>query len=134
MTIGWGNFGFIWGKRIFTMLIRQSRFTHYLIEKNQVFTVSVPLTDDFKKALVICGTKSGRNTDKYKEAAITAAPAQTVDAPIILGCGLHIECRVVDRRTMGPDAFDAELAKKCYADDDWHTYYARLITAAYIEK
>lgn len=133
MTIGWGTLGFIWGKQVLTVLVRKSRYTHELIEKNPVFTVSVPIKGDFKKALVICGTKSGRSTDKYKEAGIAAASAQTVDAPIILGAGLHIECRVVDRHTMTPGLFDKELTEKCYADKDWHTYYAGLITAAYIE-
>ncbi len=134
MTIGWGTLGFIWGKQVLTVLVRKSRYTHELIEKNPVFTVSVPVKDDFKKALVICGTKSGRDTDKYKEAGISTASAQTVEAPIILGAGLHIECRVIDKHTMVPELFDKELAGKCYADSNWHTYYAGLITAAYIEK
>ena len=32
MTIGWGALGNIWGKPVFTVMVRHSRYTHELIE------------------------------------------------------------------------------------------------------
>ena len=43
MTIGWGSIGIIWGKPIFTVAVRNSRYTHSLIENSNNFTVSIPL-------------------------------------------------------------------------------------------
>lgn len=132
MTIGWGALGNMWQQPVFTVMVRQSRYTKELIDKNPVFTVSFPVKGDFAKALGLCGTKSGRDMDKFAAAGLTAAAGQTVDAPIIKGCGLHLECKIVDSYTMN-SSFNKELTAKWYADGDWHTYYTGVITAAYIE-
>ena len=58
MTIGWGALGNIWGKPVFTVMVRHSRYTHELIEAHNEFTVSFPLTAAFSKALGLCGCKS----------------------------------------------------------------------------
>lgn len=108
-------------------------YTHELIEKNPHFTVSIPVNDGFAKALGLCGTNSGRNLDKFAAAGLTAVPAQTVDVPVIQGCGLQIECKIVDKNTMQPAIFDQELTQKWYGGNDWHTYYTGIITAAYLE-
>lgn len=133
MTIGWGSLGFMWGSPVFTVMVRKSRYTHELIEKNPCFTVSIPVNDGFAKALGLCGTKSGRDMDKFAAAKLTAVPGQTVDVPVIKGCDLHLECRIVDKNNMQPAAFDKELAQKWYDSNDWHTYYTGIITAAYLE-
>ena len=65
MTIGWANLGFMWKKPILTVMVRHSRYTYELIEKADCFTLSLPLSTDLKKELGICGTKSGRNVDKF---------------------------------------------------------------------
>lgn len=133
MTIGWGGLGFMWGEPVFTVMVRHSRYTHELIEKNPVFTVSLPVNEGFAKALGICGSRSGRDTDKFTECGLEKIPGQTVNVPVIKGCGLHIECRIVDKSTMSPANFDKELAGKWYASNDWHDYYTGIITAAYME-
>lgn len=52
MTIAWGSLGFMWGKPIFTAMVRPSRFTYELLEKSGEFTVSIPFKD-MSKALGI---------------------------------------------------------------------------------
>ena len=134
MTIGWGSLGNIWGKSVFTVMVRHSRYTHQLIEASSEFTVSLPLTADFAKALGLCGTKSGRDMDKFAAAGLAAEPGQTVKVPVIKGAGLHLECRILEKREMAPENFDRSLADKWYADKDWHTYYTGEIVAAYLDK
>lgn len=133
MTIGWGALGNIWSRPVFTVMVRQSRYTHELIEAHNEFTVSFPLTAAFSKALGLCGTKSGRDVDKFAAAELIAAPGQTVKVPVIKGAGLHLECRLVEKRELTPENFDKVLAEKFYADNDWHTYYTGEITAAYLD-
>lgn len=133
MTIGWGNLGFQWGVPVFTVMVRESRYTKTFIDVNQEFTVSVPINDGFQKALGICGTKSGRDIDKFAEAGLETMPGQTVAVPVIKGCGLHIECKVVETEVMESERFDRALTEKWYAAGNWHTNYTGVITAAYIE-
>ena len=38
MTIGWAQFGVVWGRPVVTVMVRKSRYTHSLMEQAQVFT------------------------------------------------------------------------------------------------
>lgn len=131
MTIGWGSIGFIWGKPIFTVLVRPSRYTHKLIEPSGEFTVSLPF-EDLKEALGLCGSKSGRDLDKIKAAGLALKAGQKVATPVI-GCkGLHYECRVVYKQNMDPLPLDGEYKGRCYPQGDYHTVYYGEILASYI--
>jgi flavin reductase (DIM6/NTAB) family NADH-FMN oxidoreductase RutF len=133
MTIAWGNIGFIWGKPIFTVMVRPSRFTYQLIEHSDEFTVSIPLKD-MQKALGICGSKSGRDIDKISAAELTLLPGQKVATPVIKGCGLHFECKILFKQEMNPTHFDQEHNAKFYASGDYHTFYFGEIIACYTEE
>ncbi|MDO4920653.1 MAG: flavin reductase [Phascolarctobacterium sp.] len=133
MTIAWGQLGYMCRQPVFTVLVRQSRYSKTLLDANPYFTISLPINGDFSKALGICGSTSGRDIDKFAVAGLTPIPAQSVNAPVIKGCGLHLECRVIDSNTQAPARFDKELAQRFYADNDWHTYYTGVIVAAYLE-
>ena len=132
MTIGWGGINIYWSKPIFVVPVRKSRYTHGLIEKAREFTVSVPLKEDMVKALEFCGTRSGRDFDKFKECNLTPVPGQKVNAPIIKECSLHYECKVVYKQDMVPDNLDAEIAKQYYSPPDYHTLYFGDIVACYL--
>lgn len=133
MTIGWGSIGYMWKRPVFTVMVRTSRHTYGLIEKNPQFTVSVPL-GDMKAALGLCGSKSGRDVDKFAAAQLQALPGQKVNVPVIGGAGLHFECNVVYKQAMSAVQLDAALAQQWYADNDWHTLYYGEILAAYTEE
>ena len=130
MTIGWAAIGFMWSKPIMTVMVRKSRFTHHIIEKASGFTVSIP-TDELKEALNFCGTKSGRDFDKFKECKLSVVPAQKVDTPIINISGFHYECKIVCKSEMNPDFLCKEYKENVYADNDYHTFYFGEIVACY---
>ncbi len=130
MTIGWAAIGYLWRKPIMTLMVRESRFTHHIIEKASSFTVSIP-TDDLKEALNFCGTKSGRDVDKFKECNLTIVPAQKVDTPIINRSGFHYECKIVCKSEMNPDFLCKEYREDVYADNDYHTFYFGEIVVCY---
>ena len=132
MTIGWGSIGFQWQTPIFTVMVRPSRFTYELIEKNPEFTVSIPLHGQ-KEALAFCGAKSGRDLDKIQAAGLTTLPGQQVGTPVIAGCGLHFECKIVYKQEMQPPQLDPSFAKAWYPSGDYHTLYHGEIVACYLE-
>ena len=128
MTISWGSIGFIWGKPMFTALVRKSRHTHELIEKAGEFTVSLPLDDNMKSALAICGSKSGRDMDKIKECNLELEEGKIISTPVIKGCGVHYECKVVYKQDMVPNLLDEGIDNGMYGSKDYHTvYYGEIV-------
>ena len=71
MTIGWGFLGTMWSKPVFIVAVRHSRHTFKLLEESDSFTVCLP-AKGMSKALEVCGTKSGRDMDKFKMFGYTA--------------------------------------------------------------
>ena len=130
MTIGWAAIGYMWRKPIMTVMVRKSRFTHHIIEKALSFTVCIP-TDDLKGALDFCGTKSGRDFDKFKECNLTVIPAQKVDTPVIKMSGFHYECKIVCKSEINPDFLCKEYREDVYEDNDYHTFYFGEIVDCY---
>jgi len=131
MTIGWGSIGFIWQKPILTVMVRNSRHTHNLIENAQDFSVSVPSLGTLKKPLAIAGTQSGRDIDKFKECSITAQEAKEIGSPVIGECSLIFECRLVFKQLMEPDKLDKSIREAFYENNDYHVMYYGEILACY---
>ena len=74
MTCSWGAAGVLWNKPSVTCYVRRSRYTLGFMEQQDVFTLSF-LGDEHRKALSFCGSHSGRDCDKAKEAGLTPVPA-----------------------------------------------------------
>ena len=124
MTIGWATIGFVWQKwqkPIFMIAVRNSRHTFGIMEEAADFTVSIP-SSDMKAAIAFCGTKSGRNYDKFKECNLTTAEARSTKSPIIDAPGIHFECKIVFKAPMNPVYLDQSY-EKLYPEKDYHTLY-----------
>ena len=133
MTISWGNVGYEWNRPIFTVLVRKSRYTFDLIENADNFTVSIPLSKELKKALAVCGSKSGRDVDKFKECNLTLENSKEVDTPIIGECELYYECKIVYKQEMSPQLLSKDVIESAYANGDYHTIYYGEIVATYMK-
>lgn len=122
MTIGWGSVGVMWGEPIWTVLVRPSRHTYHCIEHTGCFTVNVP-GDDLSMACAVCGSKSGRQIDKFTECNLTVEQAANVLAPIVAECPLVYECQVVHRNDVLPEKLADEILTGTYVDGDYHRVY-----------
>jgi len=122
MTIGWGTIGIIWGRPIFVVLVRPSRYTWELLGENDEFTVNVP-PPGLAEAAMLCGTKSGRDLDKFAEAGLTPIPVKHVGVPVIEQCAVHYECRTVHKNSVDPAAVDRAIIDECYPSGNFHTIY-----------
>jgi flavin reductase (DIM6/NTAB) family NADH-FMN oxidoreductase RutF len=129
MTIGWATLGFAWKKPMMMVMVRDSRHTFSLIEKAADFTVSVPAAG-MKKEIAFCGTKSGRDVDKFKECKLKTAPSRQVVSPIIQIPGIHFECRIVYKNAIDPSRLTREF-DPIYPEKDYHTLYFGEIQACY---
>lgn len=129
MVIGWGGINIYWGKPIFIVPVRKSRYTHGILEQTGEFTLSIPMGKDLSKELAFCGTKSGRDYDKFKECKLTPVAAQKIKTPIIKECTLHYECNVIYKQDLIPENLDRDINEKWYPD--YHTLYFGEILACY---
>jgi len=127
MTIGWGTIGFIWGKLIFTVLVRPSRFTYARMESSGEFTINL-FPDAFSDQLSLCGTKSGRNVDKFAECGFTLEQGINVTTPFIRESSIHFECRIIHKHDLQPETLDQGILKKYYPKGDLHrVYYGEIV-------
>ncbi len=128
MTISWGSIGFMWKKPMFTVLVRKSRHTYDLIEKCGEFTVTIPLDNNMKETLAVCGSKSGSDIDKFKECNLETIEGKSISTPVIKCAAMHYECKVVYKDHMNSNFLNQNINKEIYSDDDYHTvYYAEII-------
>ena len=65
MTASWGGLGVIWGAPAATCYIRPQRYTKEFVDREEYFTLTF-FSQEYRKALSLCGSKSGREIDKVK--------------------------------------------------------------------
>ncbi|MHB9096217.1 MAG: flavin reductase family protein [Syntrophales bacterium] len=130
MTIGWATFGIVWSKPIMMVAVRSSRHTFGIIEAAGDFTVTVPV-GGMDKELAFCGSKSGRDGDKFKECHLETTGSRRVSSPIIKTVGRHYECKIVYKSAMDPAHLDKGYDSSLYPKKDYHTLYFGEILACY---
>ncbi len=129
MTIGWALIGHCWRKSIFMVAVRDSRHTFTIIENAADFTVTIPY-EDMKKEITFCGTKSGRDVNKFEACHLSVAESREVTSPIISAKGLHFECDIVLKAPMDAN-FLIDAYEALYPEKDYHTLYFGDIAACY---
>ena len=128
MTIGWGTIGIIWGKPIFTVLVRPSRYTYQLLEQSDSFAVCVP-SKTLHSAVNFCGTRSGRDYDKFAECNMTPLPSTRVSAPGITECPIIYECQIVHTNDVIPANLTSEIQSSAYPGGNFHRiYFGEILT------
>jgi flavin reductase (DIM6/NTAB) family NADH-FMN oxidoreductase RutF len=99
--------------------VAPSRYSHDLIAKSGQFVINVPPIS-LLNAVWHCGSVSGRDEDKFKEAGLTRTAAQKVDAPLIAECIGHLECQVAQQVAAGDHTlFIGEVLAASAAEGLW---------------
>ena len=144
MTIGWGTIGIEWSRPIFIAFVRESRYTKQMLDSNAEFTVNVPLGDVDKKILGYCGTKSGRDVNKFQAMGLTPEEPIAISVPGIKELPLTLECKVLYKQKQDLSAIPEDILARYYpveddtlhpgSDRDYHyAYYAQILKAYIIE-
>lgn len=132
MTIGWGLMGVMWSQPFFVVAVRKSRHTYKLIEESNKFTVCVP-GKGMDEVLQVCGTKSGRDMDKFKELGLKAVRGKSVDAPYIEGCPIVYECDVAYKTQVEKGDVALKIEEAVYGGGNYHALYYGWVKAVYAE-
>ena len=120
MTASWGNMGVLWNKNVCTVYIRPQRYTYGIVEKSDRLTLSF-FDDKYRSALQYCGTKSGRDCDKFKDTGLTTAIFDGV--PAICEARLILVCRKLYADDLRPECFTDPAPLSNYKEDDFHRFY-----------
>lgn len=121
MTASWGGVGIMWGKNAVTTYIRQQRYTKEFVDANDTFTISF-FDESYRKALNICGSVSGRDKDKIKEAGLT--PYFVDGTAAFEEANLILVCKKMYHGDILPENFeDEKIDTKWYSQKDYHTMY-----------
>jgi flavin reductase (DIM6/NTAB) family NADH-FMN oxidoreductase RutF len=116
--------------------IRPSRYSHGLITTSMEFVVNIP-DEKMIEACNFCGTKSGRDIDKFKELSFTKDDGLKVNAPLIKECHINIECRVRQKIHLGThDMFIGEIVNVSADEEvvypDGEIDYEKINTVSYL--
>lgn len=122
MTASWGGVGIMWGKQVVTAYIRPQRYTKEFVDAEGLFTLSF-YSEKYRNALNICGSKSGRDCDKEKEAGLT--PMYVGGTTAFEEADMVFVCRKLYRQEMAPEYFtqDDGLDETWYPNKDYHVMY-----------
>lgn len=121
MTASWGGLGVFWGAPTATCYIRPQRYTKEFVDREEYFTLAF-FGEEYRKALSLCGAKSGREVDKVKECGFTVE-ASPEGAPYFEQADLVLVCRKRFVQPMDPANMPEDAKEKWYPNKDYHVMY-----------
>jgi flavin reductase (DIM6/NTAB) family NADH-FMN oxidoreductase RutF len=103
---------------ILGIAIRPATYSHSLISESREFVINLPSTAILDK-VDKCGRVSGRSgLNKFAEFGLTPIPSVHVRPPCIEECPVNIECRVIERITVGDHDLFLGKALTMHVDAD----------------
>ena len=131
MTIGWCQLGCIWNLPTCTVYVRPERYTYQFMERSDYFTVSV-LPKGSQEIMALCGTKSGREVDKFSVCGLTVQYG-VGDAPYPAEAEWVLVCKKLFVQDMAPEFVQDDRIFRSYttAKGGWHRIYTGEVVKAY---
>jgi flavin reductase (DIM6/NTAB) family NADH-FMN oxidoreductase RutF len=130
MTASWGALGVLWGKKVAFCFVRPVRHTYQFMERVETFTLTF-FAEQYRPALELCGTKSGRDCDKVAEAGLTPLPSPT-GSVYFAEASLVLECRKLYAQDIDPAKFiDQTIDGDVYPAKDYHRMYVGEVIACW---
>lgn len=132
MTASWGGLGVIWGAPAATCYIRPQRYTKEFVDREEYFTLCF-FGEEYRKALSLCGGKSGRDVDKVKACGLTVRWGAG-DAPFFDEAEWVLVCRKLYAQDMDPACVLGEgeiLPFYTPGQGGWHRIYVGQVVEAY---
>jgi flavin reductase (DIM6/NTAB) family NADH-FMN oxidoreductase RutF len=108
--------------------VRPNRYSYQLLKESNECVINFP-TKSMLEEVKLCGTKSGRNTNKWEECQFTKTKSREIDVPLIAECPVNMECKIEQMIPLGThDLFIARVVS-LHIDPDWkQTGYPEMLT------
>ncbi len=118
---------------LIAVALAQKHFTSELINLSSQFVVNIPEWKLLEKVM-LCGSVSGRNVDKFKESKLTAGKSRSLsEAPLVDECIASIECSLANVSKAGDhylftgEIIYAQVEEGLFTGGFWDTNKADLI-------
>ncbi|UCE12920.1 MAG: flavin reductase family protein [Candidatus Heimdallarchaeota archaeon] len=86
---------FSFGKAPMVMIgIVPKRYSFTLIQESEDYSINIP-TLELLEAVKFCGTKSGKDVNKFEATGLTLQKAQKIKSCLIKECPVSLECKIV---------------------------------------
>ena len=123
--------GVLWNKPVAVGFIRPQRYTFGLTENEDRVTLAF-LDEQYRDALKLCGTKSGRDMDKLAASGLTSFECEGV--PAISESKLVLVVRKLYADYLKEECFVDEKVLVNYPNKDYHRVYVWEIEKAFVRK
>ena len=120
MTISWGGMGTLWFKPVVTVYVKPCRYTYQFMNDNDYFTVSF-YPEEYKKALMLMGSKSGRDLDKDAASGLTIRDLG--EAVTYEEAEVTLLCRKIYFQDMDPANMPQDVVKQHYTVEEPHRMF-----------
>jgi flavin reductase (DIM6/NTAB) family NADH-FMN oxidoreductase RutF len=132
MTASWGGLGILWNKPVAFVFIRPTRYTYEFAERESTITLSF-FTEKYRKALSLCGTLSGRDIDKVRQAGLTPNVSD-LGGVYFSEARMIFECSKMYYADIDPTHFQNPDIDRHYPAKDYHRMYISEIINCYEKK
>lgn len=132
MTASWGGLGVLWNRNVATCYIRPQRYTKEFLDANEYFTLAF-FGEAYRRAMSLCGSKSGRDVDKIRECGFTVVTGEG-GAPYFDEAELVLVCRKRFIQAMDPANIPEEIKHETYGAKDYHFIYIGEIVEALLKE
>ncbi len=128
-TLGWGQLGPMYeGHPIVVIAVSPCRHSWRFLEETGEFVIAVA-GEGIRAAAELCGTRSGRDANKFDAAGLTRVESERVRPPSILECPINVECRVYTK--VAPPHMLLTPAHRERPLGEQHTIYFAEVLGAY---
>ncbi|HUX53621.1 MAG TPA: flavin reductase family protein [Williamwhitmania sp.] len=132
MTASWGGFGILWNKPVAFVVIRPQRYTFKFVESAERFSLSF-FQEEYRDALKLCGSKSGRDINKIKLANLHQLDLPS-GVPAFSEARLIMDCRKLYFNDLVSSNFiEQSIPKSVYQSNDFHRLYIAEIETCWVQ-
>lgn len=121
MTASWGGLGVLWEKPVSFCFINPTRYSINTMDEGDTYTISF-YTEAYKDAMLYCGTKSGRDTDKIKGSGLT--PIKTPSgATVFSEAWMILECKKIIAQPIQSESVIVKPSNNDWSKNGYHKMY-----------
>lgn len=131
MTASWGGVGILWNKPVAFLFVRPQRHTYTLLCREERFSLCF-FGEEYRDALRVCGTKSGRDCDKLAAAGLSENNKNSI--PFVAQSRLVLFCRQCYANDLKADGFLDEALLSNYRAGDFHRMYIAEIEHVFVRE
>lgn len=127
MVTHWGAIGKLWGRDVFILPIKSSKYSYQIVAQTKSFALNVPARD-MRTEIALCDTISGFKHNKFETLNLHPKRSRTIDTYVLGECGLIVECNVI---AVVPPESITPTVENLFVADRAHTLFVGEVADVY---